>query len=58
MGNISNITKGVDFYKNDGINATVTVEEKRTWIIDGYGTNNISMLIADYKFQVEEEVKE
>ena len=58
MGNISNITKVVDFYKSDGFNATVTVEEKRTCIIDGHGTNNIKMLIADYKFQVEEEVEE
>ena len=47
----------VDFYKNNGFNATVTVEEKRTCIIDGHGTNNIKMLIADYKFQVEEEVE-
>ena len=28
MGNISNITKVVDFYKNNGFNATLTVEEK------------------------------
>ena len=53
MGNVSNITKVVDFYKNDGLNATVNVEEKRTSIIDGHGSNNINMLIADYKFQVE-----
>ena len=58
MGNISNITKVVDFYKNNGLNATVTVEEKRTCIIDGHGTNNIKMLITIYKFQVEEEVEE
>ena len=58
MGNISNITKVVDFYKYDGFNATVTVEEKRTCIIDGPGTNKIKMLIVDYKFQVEEEVEE
>ena len=57
MGNISNITKVVDFYKNEGLNATVTVEENRTYIIDGHGTNNIKMLIAGYKFQVEEEVE-
>ena len=47
----------VDFYKNNSFNATVVVEEKRTCIIDGHGTNNIKMLIADYKFQVEEEVE-
>ena len=58
MGNISNITKVVDFYKNNGLNATVTVEEKRTCIIDGHGTNTIKMLITIYKFQVEEEVEE
>ena len=47
----------VDFNKNNGFNATVVVEEKRSCIIDGHGTNNIKMLIADYKFQVEEEVE-
>ena len=34
MGNISNITKVVDFYKNDGFNATVTVEGKKTSLMD------------------------
>ena len=43
--------------KNNGFNATVVVEEKRSCIIDGHGTNNIKMLIADYKFQVGEEVE-
>ena len=28
-----------------------------TCIINGHGTNNIKMLIVDYKFQVEEEVE-
>ena len=57
MGKISYITKVVDFYKNNGFNAKVVVEEKRTCIIDGHGTNNIKMLIADNKFQVEKEVE-
>ena len=29
MGKISNIPKVVDFYKNNGFNTTVTVEEKK-----------------------------
>ena len=58
MGNISTITKLVDLYKNNGFNATVTVEEKRTCIIDGNCTKNIKMLMADYKSQMEEEVAE
>ena len=44
MGKISNIPKVVDFYKNNGFNTTVTVEEKRTCIIDGLGTNSKKML--------------
>ena len=48
----------VDFYKkNNGFNAKVVVEEKRTCTINGHGTNNIKMLIVDYKFQMEEEVE-
>ena len=56
MGNISKITKVAHFYKkNNGFNATVTVEDKeKTCIIDGHGTNNIKILIVDFKFQVEE----
>ena len=38
MGKISYITKVVDFYKNDGFNATVVVEENKNCIIDGHGT--------------------
>ena len=55
---ISYITKVVDFYKSDGFNAIVTIEGEKTCIIDGHGTTNKKMLIADYKFQVEEEVED
>ena len=47
----------VDFYKNDSFNVTVVAEEEIICIIDGNDTNNITMLIADYNFQVEEEGK-
>ena len=34
MENISNITKVVNFYKNNGFNVTVTVEGKKTSLMD------------------------
>ena len=51
MGKISYITKMVDFYKNNGVNATVIdCRKKRTCIIDGHGTNNIKILVAFYMY--------